>query len=150
MFHQRGVCAVVIFPVLLGLLWQSGACRNQNVNSTTIETQRSVQTGAWGGNQIGMQVTERGAEINYACAHGNIGERITLDADGKFDVTGSHVNESPGPVRVDQKPDSHPARYTGRVDGQTMSLTVTLTDTKQEIGTFTLTYGRGTHLRKCR
>lgn len=97
-----------------------------------------------------MQVTELGADISYACAHGSINERLMLDGNGRFEALGTHVNESPGPLREDRPPDSHPARYTGRVEGQMMTLTVTLTDTKQEVGTFTLTYGRGGRVRKCR
>ena len=41
------------------------------------------------------------------------------------------------------------ARYTGRVDGKTLTLTVTLADTGRVVGTFTLTRGSSGRLFKC-
>ena len=45
---------------------------------------------------------------------------------------------------------SHPAVYKGRIEGDTMTLTVTESDTKETVGTFTLVYGQQPHLMKCR
>ena len=142
--------AVFIFPLLLLLLAQSGGCHSSaNMNKPPPEKPRLAQTGAWGGDQIGMEVTAHGAEINYPCAHGSIKGELRLDRNGKFDLTGTHVTEHPGPTRNDEDTTGQPTRYTGRVDGQTMTLTVTLTNTKETVGTFTLTYGRGGRVRKC-
>lgn len=52
-------------------------------------------------------------------------------------------------MREDEKLVSHPARYTGRVDGLRMTLTVTITDTGQRLGTFTLTLGVAGHILRC-
>lgn len=121
-----------------------------STKSEPAKTARSVRTGKWGGDHIGMQVSERGAEIEYDCAHGSIDVPLTLDKNGNFDLTGRHVREGPGPIRLGKIPTSRPARYVGRVRGQSMTLTVTLTDSKQDAGTFKLTFGREPRIRKCR
>jgi hypothetical protein len=74
---------------------------------------------------------------------------MKLDDDARFDVTGVHVRERGGPVRRGDQPARHPARYTGHLDGNTMTLTVTLTDTNQEVGTFTLSYDTEPKIFKC-
>ena len=102
-----------------------------------------IKTGTWGGSQIGMEVTSDGAEINFPCARGSIKGPLTLDANGNFDLTGTHITEHPGPVRDDETGNSHPARYTGKVTGDQITIKVTLTDKKEDVGTFTLTYGHG-------
>ena len=52
-------------------------------------------------------------------------------------------------MRREDKPDSHPARYTGQVEGQTMKLTVTLTDTGDTFDPYTLTQGDSGRIMKC-
>jgi len=96
-----------------------------------------------------MLITESGAKITYDCAHGSIDQQITIDSEGRFDVRGIHVREVDGPVRSDQNPDSHPARYTGRVNGKDMTLTVTLTDTRESVGTYSLKQGEKPELARC-
>ena len=108
-----------------------------------------IKTGTWGGSQIGIEVTSDGAEINYPCARGSIKGPLTLDANGNFDLSGMHITEHPGPVRNDETGNSHPARYTGKVTGDQITIRVTLTDTKEDVGTFTLTYGHGSRVPKC-
>jgi hypothetical protein len=72
-----------------------------------------------------------------------------LDANGYFDLTGTHMQEHPGPVRNDETENNHPARYTGKVEGDQITIKVTLTDTKEDVGTFKLTFGRGSRVHKC-
>ncbi len=109
-----------------------------------------VASGVWGGEHVRMNVRADGASIEYDCAHGTIDETLELDAEGRFDAKGTHVREGPGPIRVGKLPPSRPARYTGRVSGDEMSLTLTLTDTSQVVGTYTLTRGSEGFIRKCR
>lgn len=78
-----------------------------------------------------------------------IEQRIELDSDGRFEVEGVHTRERRGPARSGDTPDRHPARYTGRVNGKTMILVVTLTDTNETVGTFSLTFGEPPELHKC-
>jgi len=110
---------------------------------------RSVEAGTWGGAHIRLQVSASGAEVEYDCGHGTI-EKMTLDGDGQFDVRGTHIRERGGPVRLGQEANSSlPARYTGKVEGQTMTLRVTLTGTGEEAGAFKLTHGTTARLFKC-
>ena len=107
-------------------------------------------TGTWGGEHIGLEVTEEGARVEYDCAHGTIDGKIVADARGDFELRGTHVREHGGPVRKGEAEDSHPAVYKGHVEGDTMTLNVTESDTGQSVGTFTLTRGRQPLIMKCR
>ena len=111
--------------------------------------QSSNVKGTWGAQGIAMEVTDNGAEIGYDCAHGSITEKIVLDGQGHFSARGRHVREHPGPTRIDEDQNGQPATYRGAVNGDTMNLTVTLTDSNETVGTFTLTRGRGGRLRRC-
>ena len=109
-----------------------------------------AQIGTWGGEHISLEVTAHGGRVEYDCAHGTIDQKIVPDARGRFDLRGTHVREHGGPVRKDETADSHPARFNGEIKDNTMTLTVTESDTKETVGTFTLVYGQQPHLMKCR
>ncbi|MDT7687690.1 MAG: hypothetical protein QOE46_449 [Acidobacteriota bacterium] len=109
-----------------------------------------ARTGTWGGEHISLEVTEQGARVEYDCAHGTIAGKIVPDARGHFDLRGTHVREHGGPVRKDEAVDSHPARFSGRIEGDSMTLNVIESDTKELVGTFTLVHGRKPHVVKCR
>ena len=122
---------------------------NDSVNKKR-RPQRYIPLGTWGGQHIRMVVTEEGASIEYDCAQGSIVGRLTLDDERKFNAKGSHMREGPGPIRLGAPSASRPARFSGQVTGDEMSLTVTLTDEKESIGDFTLRRGSEGRLRKCR
>ena len=105
--------------------------------------------GTWGGEHVGLTVTARGARVEFDCAHGSINQRLRLDRAKRFDVRGVFVAEHGGPVREGERPDSRPARYTGQVVGQTMTLTVTLEGENRPLGAFTLRRGQPPGLTKC-
>ena len=69
-------------------------------------------------------------------------------SDGKFVVKGFHVKEHPGPTREGEDT-GQPAIYSGSITDQTMTLTVKLSRTDEDIGTFTLTQGKSGRIRKC-
>ncbi len=110
---------------------------------------RYVPEGTWGGPHVRLQVREGGAEIEFDCAHGEIGAALTTDAEGRFDLPGTFAREG-GPVHVGRERSGRPARYSGRIEGQTLTLTVRLTDTDQALDTFTLTHNSEGRLWKCR
>lgn len=107
-----------------------------------------VASGTWGGQGIGMDVSETGARFDFDCAHGSIEAPLRLDETGKFDLPGTYVPEGPGPTRRNDAR-GQAVRYAGKVDGDTMTLTITLTGDGKEIGTFSLVRGRLPHIRKC-
>ncbi|HEX8475550.1 MAG TPA: hypothetical protein VF666_16095 [Pyrinomonadaceae bacterium] len=122
---------------------------SEKKNNSSATSQR-VARGVWGGAHIRMEVKDDGADIEYDCAHGTIDAPLDADASGRFDAVGTHVREGPGPIRVGKSPASRPVRYTGSISDKEMKLTVTLTDTSKEIGTFTLRHGSEGQIRKCR
>lgn len=131
-------------------------CKHQKVNNsnqTKSEANKKMEeakTGLWGGDHIRLDVTETGATIDYDCAHGTIDRKIVPDAAGRFDAVGTHVREHGGPIRKDEEEDAHPAKYTGQIQNNTMTLTVTETDKNITVGTFTLVYGENGRVMKCR
>ncbi len=125
--------------------------KNINARQNGVDAKMDgAKTGTWGGQHIALEVTAEGAQAEYDCAHGTVDQKFVADAEGRFDLRGTHVREHGGPVRRDETPDSHPARYTGRIKGDTMTLTVTETDTNESVGTFTLAFGQPPRVMKCR
>lgn len=107
-----------------------------------------VPTGAWGGEHALLQVSATSATIEFDCAHGALPAPLPLDG-GAFDVAGDFFPEHGGPIRVDEPTVRRPARYSGTIDKQTMTLRVRLTDTAEDVGTFTLTFGASGRVFKC-
>jgi hypothetical protein len=105
--------------------------------------------GKWGGEHIGIVVSDSSATLEYDCAHGTIDEPIIPDAEGKFEASGVHVFEHGGPIRSDEIPDEHPALYKGHIVGNEMTFILIITDTDTEIGTFSLTRGVDPLIYKC-
>ena len=111
---------------------------------------RHLLPGAWGGDHIRLEVTGQSASIEYDCAHGTIDGPLVVDSTGKFKLSGTHVREHGGPVRRGESGDERRASYSGWTDGKKMTLTVVLSDTKETVGTFTLTRSQEGHVWKCR
>lgn len=110
---------------------------------------RQVAAGAWGGAHIGLQVGGGKTTIEYDCAHGTIDQPLALDSRGRFSARGTHLREHAGPVRDNEQTNARPARYTGWVSGERMTLKVTLTDKNEFLGTYTLVRGRDARIVKC-
>jgi hypothetical protein len=112
---------------------------------------RRIASGLWGGDHLRMMVSDMGARLEYDCAVGTIDQPIVLDASGRFAAKGSYAPERGGPSR-DGSAAVARARYTGRVGGDTMTLTLTVTleSSKERVGMFTLKRGDDVLLTKCR
>jgi hypothetical protein len=108
-----------------------------------------VERSDWGGDHIGLTVTSNGGALEYDCATGTIDQSIVSATNGNFVVQGTHTVGHGGPSREDELPDRHPAQYDGWTDGDTMRFSVTLTDTGQKLGSFTLTRGQSPHVFRC-
>lgn len=79
--------------------------------------------GAWGGEHIGLTVTDAGSRLEFDCAAGTIAGAFTVDAAGRFDLSGTYTPGVGGPEPVDPPPPLS-VRYAGRVTGRSMTLTV--------------------------
>lgn len=101
----------------------------------------------WGGNHVGIEVDAKEVRFEFDCAHGTA-PAIRLAEDGRFDVAGTFVRERPGPTRPEGDR-GEAARYSGRIEGDTMTLTVETTNPAETIGTYTVQRGRLPRLRKC-
>jgi hypothetical protein len=108
-----------------------------------------VVTGEWGGVHLGLVVTDAGADLEYDCAEGRITGPLRPDEGGRFSAAGTHFPGHGGPIRIDEIRESRPARYDGTVRGDRMTLTVTLTDSNDVLGTFILIHGASPHVFKC-
>lgn len=150
----------LVLPLaVFAFLAHQGSCRG-NANKATenqVQTEENtpqagtaVREGSWGGLHIGMEVARKSTAIEFDCAHGMISEQLVLDRQGRFRARGTYAREHGGPVREGETPVSHPATYSGNIRGKAMTLTVTLTDSSESIGTFTLTQGSEGQVFKCR
>jgi hypothetical protein len=111
---------------------------------------KSIPTGIWGGDHIRLVVAERSTKIEYDCAVGMIDEPLLLNEDGNFEALGIHVFERGGPRRVGEEASKrHSALYRGWSNGHKMRLNVTLLETGEDIGTFSLGLGHPSQLEKC-
>lgn len=109
----------------------------------------SPLTGNWGGEHVGLTLQEGGGQLVYDCASGTIAEPLIPVGDGTFSVTGTHTPGQGGPDRVGDVPPSHPARYSGRVDGNLMTLRVDVPSRDIAIGPLRLRRGEDPRLLRC-
>lgn len=145
-------------PLAAGMLLQSGSChgsKSHNSNNMS-QTQNSNApaakkklNGEWGGQGISMEVTDTGATLGFDCATGSITEPIVPDGAGRFSVKGLFARQHPGPTREDDNNEGQPANYSGLIEGENLTLTITLTRNAEKVGTFTLGHGRPGRIRRC-
>ncbi len=84
----------------------------------------AVLTGVWGGDQAILTVGEDGASLKTGCAEGHIPGPVRIDRRGRIAARGTFQSFTPGPQRADEEPGALAAAFTGRLRGQTLSLTV--------------------------
>lgn len=101
--------------------------------------------GTWGGINAGLIASDTSAHVHIGCTVGDTKGAILAGPDGRFDVPGL-FNITAYPVY--RGPD-HPARFTGRINGRIMTLTVTLTDTSVSLGPVQLIYGKTPQMGPC-
>ena len=80
-----------------------------------------------------MMVTAAGATIDLPCGSGKISTPLLYDSRGNFAADGTYA--SGGIVH-----NPMPASFTGTVQGNMMSLTITIISTGNVVGTWALTY----------
>jgi hypothetical protein len=120
----------------LGLLLLLGACGSDRV---------TLPPGTWGGEDAGVIVESQTAHVHIGCTKGDTDGPIALDGDGEFSVRGAYnVNAYP----VDQGI-LHPARFSGKVSGEEMTITVQLLDEDRRLGPVKVQFGRNPDMRQC-
>src|SRR6476646_10548734 len=84
----------LLFTVVEGV-----SCNKETAMSkAAVESNNRLANGVWGGEHIRLEVTDRGATIEYDCAHSTIDEPIFLNSKGNFDVKGKYTPEHGGPI----------------------------------------------------
>jgi hypothetical protein len=126
-----------LLPFLFLLL---SACEGVTVSFLSFST--------WGGAHMVLIITFSGANVEYDCARGEIVQPIQ-PVDGRFSVKGFHWAGTGGPIGVDTTQPPRPARFDGIVKDDRMTLTVTLTDKNERLGTFDLRGGASPSVFKC-
>ncbi len=140
---EIGIESVVRFIIGLVLLITSMAASRPR-------KMQHLSSGTWGGPHIRIEVGQGSATIEYDCANGTIDGPFTLDSKGRFNWRGTHNREHGGPIRIDEKPNSRAAIYSGFVKNDTMTLTVKLANTNEVLDSFTLRRGSTGRIFKCR
>ena len=108
-----------------------------------------IGLGQWGGDSAAMIVGDTAMHLHVACTFGDVSGRVALKPDGSFDVTGSYLLRA-FPIAIGP---TMPARFTGRVNGNTATVLVTVNDTieKKTVvrGPVEVTLGRDPKLMPC-
>lgn len=102
-------------------------------------------TGTWGGDDAGLIASDTSAHVHIGCTLGDTKSVIKPDGAGHFDVEGT-FNVDAYPI---DRGIIHPARFTGDVSGNDMTLSVTLTDTGRQLGPVKLTRGKEPKMGPC-
>ena len=164
--------SIVAVPLLLGSLMQDSSCSSRKKSQPSAASspapsapvpQKSgsptpppksasspnqLAAGIWGGNSASLEISDGKSSLEFACANGTISEPIVLDSAGHFEVPGLYVREGPGPVRQGGNKESR-AIYSGVVKEDTMTLSIRMDGSSDELLNATLVRGKQARLRKC-
>jgi hypothetical protein len=127
-----------------------GFKQKKNFMETHQTKNEKVPPGIWGGTGINLTVEEEGARLEFDCAEAKIGETLIIDNQGKFSAEGTFKRRSPGALRIGFEPKSQPATFVGQISDKKMTLKITFTENKEEIGEYNLERGKEARLRRCR
>jgi hypothetical protein len=126
----------------------AAACSSSRA-SAPLPADGLLPLGSWGGDGAGMIVGDTAMHLHVACTYGDVSGRIALNANGQFDVAGSYMLRA-FPIAVGP---AVPARFTGRLDGNTVTVTATVDDTVQKktvvMGPVTVVFGAEAKLGPC-
>ena len=102
-------------------------------------------SGTWGGDNAGVIATDSSAHVHIGCTLGDTKSPIRPDGYGNFDLTGTY-NVDAYPV---DRGILHPARFSGHISGNELTLTVTLTDNGVQLGPVTVVRGKEPKMGPC-
>jgi hypothetical protein len=108
---------------------------------------RRVPTGEWGGAHARLDVQASTARVELDCGHGTIEGALRLGRGGRFRANGSYQSER-GPSVGEGDAEGRPARYSGMLKGNVLTLRI-LTEDGQQLGPFQLERGARAELVKC-
>jgi hypothetical protein len=161
MIFQSRLTIAILLISLFAETGSSASCGDRraktsqpaNTSTTTANNNMSSENNAetvWGGEHVRLVITGNRAEVEFDCAHGEIKGAVKAGPHGRFDLPGTFVRERGGPVRSDESESGEPARYSGTIEGDKMSLTITLSNNNEKLEDFSLTRGNEGQLFKCK
>jgi hypothetical protein len=105
--------------------------------------------GTWGGDNAGLIATDSLTHVHIGCTYGDIVGIVALDANGSFVRDGSYLLRA-YPIAVGP---TMPARFSGRVLGRTLTLSIAVNDTVEKktvlLGPVSVTYGKDGSMGPC-
>jgi hypothetical protein len=101
--------------------------------------------GTFGGTNAGLIADDTSAHVHIGCTYGDVHQPIVLVLNIRFDLLGEQDITAYPVERVILLP----ARFTGSIDGRTMTLTVTLTDTAVTLGPAVMTLDKEPTMGPC-
>ena len=113
--------------------------------ASTTGTPITDVTGTWGGNDAGLIATDTSAHVHIGCTLGDTKGRIIVDSEGRFSITGT-FNVDAFPI---DRGITHPALFSGQIVGNSMTLTVVLTDIGRRLGPVVLVFGKEPKMGPC-
>ena len=124
------------------------ACSSSRA-SAPLPSDGLLPLGNWGGEGAGLIVSDTAMHLHVGCTFGDASGRIVLNANGAFDVAGSYMLHA-YPIAVGP---AVPARFTGRLDGNAVTVTATVNDTVEKktvvMGPVTVFFGAEAKLGPC-
>jgi len=112
--------------LVIGLLVAGAALISACAAGTTsVPADRLIPLGTWGAVGGGLIVGDTALHLHVGCTYGDVSGRVAVDADGNFDVAGSYMLRA-YPITVGP---AVPARFTGRLRGDHITITATVDDT---------------------
>ncbi len=102
------------------------SCQKKAVIPANIDT-----AGLWGGQGVQLNVTENSADFEFDCAFANIKSKLKTADNEVVEQFGTYTYEHGGPIKIDEKPDVHPARFAGTIEKDSMKLSITILDQKR-------------------
>ncbi len=140
---MAGARTLLFLPLMV-----AAACHATS-GSPNLRTTDGVVTGSWGGARVGLVLDPSGGRLEYDCATGAIEQPLRLDGEGRFSATGYHVAGAGGPERDGHVPPRSPAAYSGRVEGDAMTLLIRIPALGLEIGPLSLRRDEPPMLMRC-
>ena len=108
-----------------------------------------IALGTWGGDNAGLIATDSLTHVHIGCTFGDIVGRVMLDADGRFNVSGSYMLRA-YPVAVGPMV---PAQFSGQVSGSMLTFSVAVNDTVEKklvaLGPATVYFARQPTMGAC-
>lgn len=118
----------------------NGSGRARHVVVVPPHSDKFVQPGVWGSENASLTITKAGATLDVLSAggcFGSYGESAQPIPNGPFSIAGTYtqlIGAYPGKIQ-------YAAQYSGFVEGNRLSITITVPALQQAIGPFLLTNG---------